>query len=177
MAAVSGNQDKLPPGIICFFSAQMTAGDQGWPTWSKGLGNYGGACVGVTGLGFQQAQNEHFSLPQERHGYEALCPVPGFITRTTFRSRKERLPPAFKDPQIRQVSSPDRLQVNGKAINSCLLQTVVGQQRKVEIRKGGSVRNLCWIIVSHIRTAASYAASATEAVPILVVGPNFYDLH
>lgn len=32
------------------------------------------ACMGVIQLGFQQAQNEDFSLPQEMHGYEGTLP-------------------------------------------------------------------------------------------------------
>lgn len=83
-------------------------------------------------FGFQQAQNEDSSLPQEIHGSWLSLGLP------SDQERKSCLW-LLRSPRSR----PDRLQANGKAISCHLLQTVVGQQRNSESKKGGSGRNLC----------------------------------
>lgn len=115
---VSGNQDKFPPGIIWSFPVSMAARDQQWPVWKEGLGTAGCECV--QGCCAQQT-NGDFSLPQEEQGYGGTH---GFILGLLSEQGRKGCSWLLKIHSPR----PDRLQANGKVINSCLPQTEVGQQ-------------------------------------------------
>lgn len=145
----------------------MAARDQCWPMWKDGLGTIGCECV--RGYCAQQTRMKISAHSRKSKVMRGLCLVRDFIPRTAFWSRNEELPLASKDPQ------PQTLQTPGKRESHRFLSSThcSGQQLTRKSRNGGSVRNLCWITVKCIRTAARQAVWATEAPKNLGVGPNF----
>lgn len=110
----------------------MTARDKGWPTWNKGLGNNEVCVRGGDIVRFPASAEWRFQLTRGNvwfWGYSAWFLA--FSLGLLFDQGRKGCLCLLKTRRSR----PDRLQVKGKAINSCLLQTVLGQQRKAESKK------------------------------------------